>query len=267
MTFRPDLLIGKTALVTGGGTGIGRGLSLALAAHGCDVAIISRTASHLEQTSGDIEALDRRSLAVAADVRDPAAIDEAVGQTVAALGRLDILVNNAAGNFLCLAENLSPNGFGAVVDIDLKGTFHMSKAALPHLKATGGTVLNISATLHYVGTAAQLHVSAAKAGVDALTRVLAVEWGQYGIRVNGIAPGPVDQTEGVRRLLVGTSRERAVKSTPLGRLGAIADVSDAALFLCSEAAAFITGVTLVVDGGLWLASRSLVDEYAQNVEE
>lgn len=267
MTFRPDLLIGKTALVTGGGTGIGRGLSLALAAHGCDVAIMSRTAAHLEQTSSDIEALDRRSLAVAADVRDPAAIDEAVGQTVAALGRLDILVNNAAGNFLCLAENLSPNGFGAVVDIDLKGTFHMSKAALPHLKATGGTVLNISATLHYVGTAAQLHVSAAKAGVDALTRVLAVEWGQYGIRVNGIAPGPVDQTEGVRRLLVGTSRERAVKSTPLGRLGAIADVSDAALFLCSEAAAFITGVTLVVDGGLWLASRSLVDEYAQNVEE
>ncbi len=267
MTFRPDLLIGKTALVTGGGTGIGRGLSLALAAHGCDVAIISRTASHLEQTSGDIEALGRRSFTVAADVRDPAAIDEAVGQTVAALGRLDILVNNAAGNFLCLAENLSPNGFGAVVDIDLKGTFHMSKAALPYLKATGGTVLNISATLHYVGTAAQLHVSAAKAGVDALTRVLAVEWGQYGIRVNGIAPGPVDQTEGARRLLVGTSHERAVKSTPLGRLGAIADVSDAALFLCSEAAAFITGVTLVVDGGLWLASRSLVDEYVKNVEE
>ena len=265
MTFRTDLLIGKAALVTGGGTGICRGLSLALAAHGCDVAITSRTVAHLEPTASDIEALGRRSLAVPADVRDPVAVETAVGKTVAALGRLDILVNGAAGNFLCLAEDLSPNGFGAVVDIDLKGTFHMSKAALPHLRATGGVVLNISATLHYVGTVAQLHVSAAKAGVDALTRVLAVEWGRYGIRVNGIAPGPVAETEGVKRLLVGSSRERVIKSTPLGRLGAIADVNDAALFLCSEAAAFITGVTLVVDGGLWLASSRLADGWAGSV--
>ena len=260
MTFQPDLLVGKTALVTGGGTGICRGLSLALAAHGCDVAITSRTRAHLEPTAKDIEALGRRSLAVAADVRDPAAVEAAVDKTVTALGRLDILVNGAAGNFLCLAEDLSPNGFGAVVDIDLKGTFHMSRAALPHLRATGGAVVNISATLHYLGTEAQLHVSAAKAGVDALTRVLAVEWGRYGIRVNGIAPGPVAETEGVERLLVGRSRERAIKRTPLGRLGAIADVSDAALFLCSDAAAFITGVTLVVDGGLWLASSRVAEE-------
>ena len=191
------------------------------------------------------------------DVRDPAAVDAAVAQTVEAFSRLDILVNGAAGNSLCLAEDLSPNGFGAVVDIDLKGTFNVSKAALPHLKAHGGVVLNVSATLHYLGTAAQVHVSSAKAGVDAVTRVLAVEWGQYGIRVNGIAPGPVADTEGVRRLLVGSSKDRAVQMTPMGRLGAIQDVSDAALFLCSDAASFITGVTLVVDGGLWLASSRM----------
>jgi len=265
MTFQSGLLSGKTALITGGGTGICRGLSLALAAHGCDVAITSRKLEHLTPTAQEIEALGRRSCAVAADVRDPAAVEAAVAETVATLGRLDILVNGAAGNFLCLAEDLSPNGFGAVVDIDLKGTFHLSKAALPHLKASGGVVLNISATLHYYGTAAQLHVSAAKAGVDALTRVLAVEWGQYGIRVNGIAPGPIAETEGVKRLMVGASRERAVATTPLGRLGAIADVSDAALFLCSEAASFITGVTLVVDGGLWLASSRMAEAWAEGV--
>lgn len=259
MTFQPDMLVGKTALVTGGGTGICRGIALALAAHGCDVAITSRKAEHLEPTAREIETCGRRALSVVADVRDPAAVETAVDRTLDELGRLDILVNGAAGNFLCLAENLSPNGFGTVVDIDLKGTFHMSKAALPHLKASGGVVLNISATLHYLGTAAQLHVSAAKAGIDALTRVLAVEWGQYGIRVNGIAPGPVADTEGVKRLLTGSAREHARRSTPLGRLGAIRDVSNAALFICSEAASFITGVTLVVDGGLWLASSRMAD--------
>ena len=261
MSFQPDLLAGKTALVTGGGTGICRGIALALADHGCDVAITSRKLEHLEPTARDIEARGRRSVAVASDVRDPSAVDAAVERVVEELGGLDILVNGAAGNFLCLAENLSPNGFGAVVDIDLKGTFHMSKAAFPHLKSRRGVVLNISATLHYVGTAAQLHVSAAKAGVDALTRVLAVEWGGHGIRVNGIAPGPIADTEGVKRLLVGPARERAEQMTPLRRLGAIDDIGQSALFLCSDAASYITGVTLVVDGGLWLASSRMAEAF------
>ena len=266
MSFRPDLLTGKAALVTGGGTGICRGLSLALAAHGCDVAITSRKAEHLEPTRREIEALGVRGLAVAGDVRDPAAVDTAVEQTVEAFERLDILVNGAAGNFLCRAEDLSPNAFGAVVDIDLKGTFHMCRAALPHLKQQGGVVLNISATLHYFGTAAQLHVSAAKAGVDALTRVLAVEWGEYGIRVNGIAPGPIADTEGVRRLLVGPAKDRVVEMTPLRRLGAIDDVSKAALYLCSDLASFVSGVTLVVDGGLWLTSSRMAEAWDAAVE-
>ena len=254
MSFQPNLLSGRTALVTGGGTGICRGIAIALADRGCDVSILSRSAEHLQPTAAEIRAMGRRAVAVAADVRDPEAVEAAVTRTVEELGGLDILVNGAAGNFLCLAEQLSPNGFGAVVDIDLKGTFHCSKAALPHLKRNGGVVLNISATLHYLGTPAQVHVASAKAGVDALTRVLAVEWGPYGIRVNGIAPGPIADTEGVRRLLDDAAKQRAENTTPLQRLGLIEDVSDAALFLCSKAASFITGVTLVVDGGLWLTS-------------
>lgn len=267
MSFQTDLLKGKTALVTGGGTGICRGLALALASHGCDVAITSRKADHLEPTCRDIEAVGVRALAVAGDVRDPAATDQTVAETVDAFEHIDILVNGAAGNFLCLAEDLSPNGFGSVVDIDLKGTFHMCRSALPHLKRTGGVVLNISATLHYLGTVAQLHVSAAKAGIDALTRVLAVEWGTHGIRVNGIAPGPIANTEGVRRLLVGPAKDRAEKMTPLGRLGAIDDVSKAALYLCSDLASYVTGVTLVVDGGLWLASSRMAEAWADAVTQ
>jgi peroxisomal 2,4-dienoyl-CoA reductase len=258
MHFSQDLLKGRVALVTGGGTGICRGIALALAAHGCDVAITSRSMEHLEPTRQEIEAAGARSMAFAADVRNPAAIEDLMTRTVGALGRLNILVNGAAGNFLCLAENLSPNGFGTVVDIDLKGTFNVSRAALPHLRFRGGVIINISATLHYLGTAHQLHVSAAKAGVDALTRNLAVEWGRYGIRVNGIAPGPIDDTEGVRRLLVGNAREQLIQQNPLGRLGTIKDIANAALFLCSDGASFINGVTLVVDGGLWLASNRML---------
>ena len=174
MPYQSDLLRGKVALVTGGGTGICRGLALALASHGCDVAITSRKEEHLLPTCQEIERAGVRAFAVPGDVRDPAAVDRTVEKAVKALGHLDILVNGAAGNFLCLAENLSANGFGTVVDIDLKGTFHMCRSAFSHLKQSNGVILNISATLHYVGTVAQLHVSAAKAGIDALTRSLAV---------------------------------------------------------------------------------------------
>ena len=145
--FARELLKGKAAFVTGGGTGICRGIALALASHGCDVAIASRKAEHLDGTAQEIRQRGVRAVATAADVRDPAAVDQAIGACVAEFGRLDILVNGAAGNFICTAENLSPNGFGTVVDIDLKGTFNVSRAALPHLKARGGSVVNISATL------------------------------------------------------------------------------------------------------------------------
>jgi len=183
-----------------------------------------------------------------------------VSAAVADLGRLDILVNGAAGNFVCRAENLSPNGFGTVVDIDLKGTFHVSRAALKHLKVHGGSVLNISATLPYLETVGQSHAAAAKAGIDSLTRTLACEWGPYGIRVNGIAPGPTEGTEGVRRLTTEQTRESALKNCPLGRMATTADIANAALYLCSGAAAFVNGVTLVVDGGLWLRSARMLGD-------
>lgn len=213
---------------------------------------------HLEPTVAEIASLNVRSLAVAADVRKADEVDAAVDQAAEAFGGLDILVNGAAGNFVALAENLSPNGFGTVVDIDLKGTFNVSRAALRHLKVKGGVVLNISATLQLLGTVGQSHAAAAKAGIDSLTRTLAAEWGLFGIRVNGLAPGPVDGTEGVRRLLSDSARHDIEQQCPLGRMATIDEVSSAALFLCSDASAFITGVTLVIDGGLWLRSgRSL----------
>src|SRR5215471_7579113 len=258
--FSESLLKGRAALVTGGGTGICRGIALALAHAGCDVAVTSRREEHLLPTVADIRQKGVQSLSVVGDVRQPSDVDAVISQTVAAFGRLDILVNGAAGNFVCLAENLSPNGFGTVVDIDLKGTFHVSKAALPHLRARGGVVLNISATLPYLGTMGQAHASAAKAGIDSLTRTLAVEWGPFGIRVNGIAPGPIDGTEGVRRLTNEQSRQSAVRGNPLGRMGTVEDIANASLYLCSDAASFVNGVTLVVDGGLWLRSARILGD-------
>jgi peroxisomal 2,4-dienoyl-CoA reductase len=258
--FRSDLLKGRVALVTGGGTGICRGIALAFAAHGCDVAITSRKSEHLDPTVEDLRARGARAFGRAADVRNPEAVNDMVSAVAGELGGLDILVNGAAGNFICLAENLSPNGFGTVVDIDLKGTFNVSKAALPHLKVRGGTVVNISATLPYLGTIGQSHAAAAKAGVDSLTRVLACEWGPFGIRVNGIAPGPTEGTEGVRRLTNERSRESAVSQCPLGRMATVDDLANTALYLVSGASSFVNGVTLVVDGGLWLRSARILGE-------
>jgi peroxisomal 2,4-dienoyl-CoA reductase len=229
-----------------------------MASAGCDVAISSRRAEHLSSTAEEIAALGVRSVTAVGDVRKPDEVDTVVARVVDGLGGLDILVNGAAGNFIALAENLSPNGFGTVVDIDLKGTFNVSRAALPHLRVRGGVVLNVSATLQLLGTVGQSHAAAAKAGVDSLTRTLAAEWGPHGIRVNGIAPGPVDGTEGVRRLVTDEGRAAIAAQCPLGRMATIDEVADAALFLCSDAARFITGVTLVVDGGLWLRSSAAI---------
>jgi peroxisomal 2,4-dienoyl-CoA reductase len=255
--FVNDFLKNHVAFVTGGGTGITGGIGRALAEAGASVALVSRKLEHLEPAAQAINENGGRAAPVVADVRSPEEVERAISTTIEHFGKIDIVVNGAAGNFLCKAEELSPNGFGTVVDIDLKGTFNVCRAAFAQLKEHRGQILNISATLHYLGTPMQLHVSAAKAGVDALTRNLAVEWGRYGIRVNGIAPGPIEDTEGMSRLVPEPIKDRIRKNIPLGRFGRIADIERAALFLCSDAASFINGAILVVDGGLWLASNKL----------
>lgn len=255
--FADDVLKGKVAFVTGGGTGITGGVARAFAEHGAKLAITSRKEENLIAKKQYIEENGGECLAVAADVRDFAAVENAIAKTVDHYGRIDIVVNGAAGNFLCAANELSSNGFGTVVDIDTKGTFNVCRAAFDQLKKSQGQILNISATLHYLATPMQIHVSAAKAGVDAITRNLSVEWGRHGIRVNGIAPGPIEDTEGIKRLLPEPLKEKITKRIPLGRFGKIADIENAALFLASDAASYINGVTLVVDGGQWLQGTSL----------
>jgi peroxisomal 2,4-dienoyl-CoA reductase len=255
--FVDGVLAGRVAFVTGGGTGITGGVARALAESGARVALVSRRMEHLEPAAAAIREAGGEALAVAADVRNMPEVEAAIAATLERFGQLDIVVNGAAGNFLCAAEELSPNGFGTVVDIDLKGTFNVCRASVSELKKTKGSILNISATLHYLGTPYQLHVSAAKAGVDALTRNLAVEWGRYGVRVNAIAPGPIEDTEGMSRLVPAEVKERLRRKIPLGRFGRIHDVEQAAVFICSDAASFINGVVLVVDGGQWLSANPL----------
>src|SRR5882762_5364410 len=256
--FVDGLLNDHVAFVTGGGTGITGGVARALAEAGAGVALVSRQMDHLEPAAAAINDAGGQAFAVAADVRNPDDVAKAIAATVEHFGKIDIVINGAAGNFLCPAEQLSPNGFGSVVDIDLKGTFNVCRAAFEQLKQHRGQILNISATLHYLGTPMQLHVSAAKAGVDALTRNLAVEWGRYGIRVNAIAPGPIEDTEGMKRLVPEPIKDKLRKNIPLGRFGRIADIERAAVFLCSDAASFINGEVLVVDGGQWLSAARLV---------
>ncbi len=256
--FADGVLKGRVAFVTGGGTGITGGVARAFAEAGASVALVSRKMDHLQPAADAINNNGGKAIPIAADVRQPDAVEHAVAQTIEQLGKIDIVVNGAAGNFLCAAEELSPNGFGTVVDIDLKGTFNVCRAAFTQLKEHRGQILNISATLHYIGTPLQLHVSAAKAGIDALTRNLAVEWGRYGIRVNGIAPGPIEDTEGMQRLVPEPVKQRLKKTIPLGRFGRIVDIEKAAVFICSDAASYINGTILVVDGGQWLASNRMV---------
>ncbi len=273
--FADGILKDHVAFVTGGGTGITGGVARALAEAGANVALVSRSIEHLDTAAKAINDARGRNptvregahsednsigeaFAVAADVRKPEEVEKAIAATIEHFGKIDIVVNGAAGNFLCTAEELSPNGFGTVVDIDLKGTFNVCRAAFAELKKNHGQILNISATLHYLGTPMQLHVSAAKAGVDALTKNLAVEWGRYGIRVNAIAPGPIEDTEGMKRLVPEPIREKLRQRVPLGRFGLIKDIESAAIFLCSDAASYINGAVLVVDGGHWLASNRLL---------
>ncbi len=257
--FREDVLEGKVAFVTGGGSGICKGITRALMAHGADAVITSRKQERLDEASKELEeATGRRCLGVACDVRQPDTVEAALDAAIERFGKLDIVVNGAAGNFLCPAASLSYNAFRTVMEIDTLGTYNVCRAAFDkYMQKHGGTILNISATLHYGATPLQTHASAAKAAVDSITRSLAVEWGGNGIRINGIAPGPIADTEGMSRLAPKDFKEKLAKIIPLGRLGEIEDIANLAVFLCTDAASLIHGETVVADGGAWLAGRAM----------
>lgn len=247
--FAPNLLAGKSALVTGGGSGIGAGIAHLLARHGAKVALVGRTAAKLEATAAAIAEAGGRASIHACDVREFPALEKAIDDAASAHDGLDILVNSAAGNFLSPAAALSANGFRAVIDIDLCGTFNACRAAFPHLSKNGGSIVSITATQADVPTPLQCHAGAAKAGIAKLTRDLALEWGKLGIRVTAIAPGPIEGTEGMSRLAPGTVADKLKSRVPLGRYGTIEEIAGAALFLVSPAGAYITGATLLMDGG------------------
>ncbi|MGH7703371.1 MAG: SDR family oxidoreductase [Gemmatimonadales bacterium] len=265
--FNPELLRGQVALVTGGGTGIGFGIASCLARAGADVAIASRKPEHLETSAAELRKTGRRAAAIPCNVREPESVTQAVQRTVAELGRLDILVNNAAGNFYAPSATLSPNAWKAVLETDLYGTMYCCQAAYPVMKAQGGgRIVSISMTLHYRGWPLMAHATAAKAGVDALTRTLALEWARDRITVNAVAPGPIP-TEGVKKAFTPPAaggvpdlfkmEAHAKRFFPLGRWGTPEDVGQMVTFLASPAGEWITGAIFVVDGGTWLAGGGI----------
>ncbi len=256
----PDnLFAGHTVFVTGGGSGINLGIARSFAALGARLGICGRTAERLEAARAELEALGARVVTAVADVRDYDALAAAFARTRDELGPIHTLVAGAAGNFLAPADKLSPNGFKTVVDIDLLGSFNAARAALDQLKETHGNLIFISAGQAFQPYFAQAHCGAAKAGVDNLMRNLALEWGRWGIRSNSIAPGPIEGTEGMKRLgpADGEAHQRLRAAVPLGRYGTVEEIGQAAVFLASPLAAYVTGALLVVDGGMSLPGSGL----------
>ncbi len=245
---------GKTVFVAGGSSGINLGIAEGFAASGASVAIASRSQERVDAACAQLRQHGGKVLGRSADVRDFAAIAGALAAAHDAFGEIDVLVSGAAGNFPAPALGMSANAFKVVVDIDLLGTFNVLRAGHQYLRKPGAAVINISAPQSYNPMPLQVHACAAKAGVDQVMRVLAMEWGHDGIRVNSIAPGPIDGTEGVRRLSGNEAvRANMAKRIPLGRLGTLDDVAQLTLFLASPLASYITGALIPVDGGwsLW----------------
>lgn len=260
-----DLFAGKTVFVTGGSSGINLGVTKNFAALGAKVAICGRTQEKLDIAAAELRALGATVCPVVADVRDFAALEAAFARSRAELGPMDVLVCGAAGNFLVPAEKLSPNGFKTVIDIDLLGAFNASRAAFEQLKETQGTIIYISAGMAYMPYAFQVHVGAAKAGIDMLMRNLALEWGRHGIRTNSIVPGPIEGTEGMKRLWSAERKEEFINAIPLRRMGTVDDIGQSAVFLASPLASYISGCVVVCDGGQNLSGSALFNMGAEQM--
>ncbi|MDB5786872.1 SDR family oxidoreductase [Caballeronia mineralivorans] len=260
-----DLFAGKTVFVTGGSSGINLGVTKNFAALGAKVAICGRTQEKLDIAATELRALGATVCPVVADVRDFAALEAAFARSRAELGPMDVLVCGAAGNFLVPAEKLSPNGFKTVIDIDLLGAFNASRAAFEQLKETQGTIIYISAGMAYMPYAFQVHVGAAKAGIDMLMRNLALEWGRHGIRTNSIVPGPIEGTEGMKRLWSAERKEEFINAIPLRRMGTVDDIGQSAVFLASPLASYISGCVVVCDGGQNLSGSALFNMGAEQM--
>jgi len=251
---------GTTVMITGGGTGLGRSFALRFAEAGATVALVARKSERLEAVAAEIRAQGGAALVHQADIRDAAAVQKVVDGTVAETGRLDVLVNNAAGNFVARAEDVTPNGWNAVVGIVLNGSFYCARAAGRQMLQQGsGKILSIVASYAWIGGPGTVHSAAAKAGVIAMTKTLAVEWGPRNLQVNCLCPGFVD-TEQSREVLWPTEAARAklVSRIPAGRFGTIEEVVEAGFYLCSPAADYINGEVLTIDGGEWLNKGAFV---------
>lgn len=262
--FKDDILSGKVAFITGGATGLGYAMAERMARCGADLVIASRKFDNCDKAATTLsKEYGIRALAKQLDVRDSEGVTECFQEAAEEMGQLDIVVNNAAGNFYFPTAQLSDNQWNAVLGIDLNGAFYCSRAAYPHLKDRGGVILNITMTLHYSGWVGMAPACAAKAGIDALTKTTALEWGRHGIRVNSIAPGPIP-TEGViKAFRLGEDGFEASRDhIPIGRVGTPDDIADMAVFLCSPAATWITGALMVVDGGEQLARKGGLDPQA-----
>jgi len=256
--FRESLLTGKVAFVTGGGSGICLRIAERFAQQGAKVALVGRTQEKLDGAAGGIRQAGGEASGFAADVRNFEALSGALEKTRERYGEIDILLCGAAGNFPAPALGMSANGFKAVIDIDLLGTFNTCRAAYEHLRKPGASVIAISATHAFRPIPLQAHVCAGKAGVDILMKTLAIEWGGAGVRLNVISPGPVDDTEGMRRLAPTQEiHDKLAASIPLRRFATKDEIADLALFLSSDAAAYVTGGVFVCDGGQSLRGRAL----------
>ncbi len=258
----------RVALITGGGTGLGLEIGRQLAAHGTAIAIASRNEQHLSSGRATLEEGGARVSQHVCDVRDPHAVRRTVAAVEQQLGPIDLLVNNAAGNFVRPAEELPEKAFAMVTDIVLNGTFNCSRAVGRAMIRAGrpGVILNVVATYAWTGGPGTIHSACAKAGVLAMTRTLAVEWASHGIRTVAIAPGPFESSGAADRLWPSDElRQRVREAIPLGRFATREEVAEAAAWLVSGRAGYMTGACLTLDGGAWLGRGILGD--ADRVEK